>query len=295
MKAIHKARVNQIREYLASVNSPISQVQAYEVLARALGYKNKHVLAASEHRGPGEESPSSGLVSGPSSLPTVWTKDDLDVPVRALGSAPYSVVELDRQRWQVSAVIAVPLDLEDVEQFNDYVSMTLVGNEVALEDIWYDHVPEIVYAKGFAAYHVRGRVSKPEEFFGEEMEKAGLLEFNEFQENTAAELPLQVYGHVDLQGASHFVADTSLNAAFSRLQRQNPLVRLDAVQAFDESLFSAFVIETCNGGFYDEFGSLNKAAQVAQGLLKADDRLDGVQIIGVMPSGQAFTLVSFTD
>jgi hypothetical protein len=40
-----KNRVRAIRQYLAGIAQPITQTQAHELLARALGLKSKHVLA----------------------------------------------------------------------------------------------------------------------------------------------------------------------------------------------------------------------------------------------------------
>ncbi|MDO8415269.1 MAG: hypothetical protein Q7S87_03540 [Agitococcus sp.] len=47
MQVVEKTnRVAAIRHYLAGIHHPISQTQAHEVLARALGLKSKHVLAS---------------------------------------------------------------------------------------------------------------------------------------------------------------------------------------------------------------------------------------------------------
>jgi hypothetical protein len=49
-----KPVVKAIRTYLDGIGHPISQVQGYEVLARALGHKSKHVLST---QAPGEAAP----------------------------------------------------------------------------------------------------------------------------------------------------------------------------------------------------------------------------------------------
>ena len=46
MQDANKAAAKAVREYLAAIGHPISSTQSYEVLARAQGLRNKHVLAS---------------------------------------------------------------------------------------------------------------------------------------------------------------------------------------------------------------------------------------------------------
>lgn len=155
------ARVKALCEYLAAIGHPVSTVQGYEVLARAHGHKNKHVLAsASSGKPPRKEKPASAL-------PAFIVMDDEEVPVRPLGSQPYSYAEMVELDWEFDAIIPMPMDQLDVEGMNDYASKYLTGNEAALEDIGYTHVPEIIYGRDLAAYRVTGSVSSPEDFFEE--------------------------------------------------------------------------------------------------------------------------------
>lgn len=43
-----KNRVSKVQQYLAGIGSAVSTVQAHEVVARALGFKNKHSMAAAK-------------------------------------------------------------------------------------------------------------------------------------------------------------------------------------------------------------------------------------------------------
>lgn len=53
------------------------------------------------------------------------------------------------------------------------------------------------------------------------------------------------------------------------------------VQELDESEFGPYMVEA-NGGFYNEFESLNQAIRVAKGLLAADDSLDSVRVVSAL-------------
>lgn len=154
------SRVSAVRAYLEGVGLPISSTQGYEVLARSLGFKNKHALAASaalEVKGDARGLPKSVSVEG------------VQVPVMALTDEPYSVRRMREMGWEFDVVVPFALDgLDDIERMNDYASQRITGNDYALESISFDHVPELNYGKGWVAYRVRAVVSSPQDVFEEE-------------------------------------------------------------------------------------------------------------------------------
>ena len=150
-------RAKAVREYLRGVGVELSSVQAHEVLARSLGYKNKHVLAAVE--------PRAGRAY---SVPDSVTVEGQVVPVMALTGEPLGLAQMQALSWNLDLVVPFALDqLEDIDAMNDYASQRITGNEAALEDIRYDHVPELNFGKGWVAYRVSGHVSDPEAVFPE--------------------------------------------------------------------------------------------------------------------------------
>jgi hypothetical protein len=164
------ARVKAMCEYLAGIGQPVSNVQGYELLARALGFKNKHVLASSiaEARNAVEPLPAAPVI------PATVVIDGNTVIVRPADAKPLSYAEMVALDWQFDFVIAVPLDeLDgDIERINDFSSKSLTGNESALESLTFTHVPEVNYGQGFVAYQVCAYVSTPEEVFEEAQEAA---------------------------------------------------------------------------------------------------------------------------
>lgn len=162
-KTEQTGRVKAIREYLSGIGHDISSVQAHEVLARALGFKNKHVLAKAKPGAP-------ETLSAPSPAGSVVV-DGETVPVRATSDDPFTVEQMRAMNWTFDVVIPMPLDrLDDIDTMNDFASQAITGNEVALEDINFDHVPQVVYPKGWVAYRVTGVVSSPADLFEEEAE-----------------------------------------------------------------------------------------------------------------------------
>lgn len=181
-----KNRVADIRAYLESVGTPISSNSAHEIVARALGLKNKHVLKASLDSGEKKDKASV-------KFPDFIEIDGKSIPVRAADSAPYSADELRASNWHVSAVISVPLDKisEAIDSLNEFVSKALVGHEDALCDIGYKHLPQQLYSGGNVAMHVTGYIEDPEFFFAEESESdkefyESLKEFYALLEGNAA-------------------------------------------------------------------------------------------------------------
>lgn len=164
-KTEHNARVAAIRDYLAAVGSPVSSVQAYEVLARALGHKNKHVLNAttrSRHAAP--DSKGAGVTT-----PATINVDGVELAVLPIGSKPLSVKRMRELDWNFDLVIPVPLThLENIDVINGYASELITGEEAALEDLQFEHIPQVSYGKGYVAYRVTAYISSPADFFEEE-------------------------------------------------------------------------------------------------------------------------------
>lgn len=152
MKNEQQGRVAQVRSYLQGIGHAISQVQAYEVVARAQGFKNKHVMKAVSAR------PPVAVVTVPTDV-EYWPIGEDRVLVCALTDEPFTAEQLTSMGGKVDVILGVPLDLRDVDEFNDHVSMRLTGDEAALEDIRYEHIPEFCYGKGYIAYRVTGQVS----------------------------------------------------------------------------------------------------------------------------------------
>lgn len=156
-KAQQSPRVRAISEYLTGIGHPITSVQGYEILARALGLKNKHVLAQLDT----QEPPRAGL-------PSTVVIGAATVPVRSQDAKPFSIAEMTALGWSFDFVIPMALDdLQDIEAQNNAASKFLTGDEYALESICYEHVPDVQYDKGYVAYRVEAYVSSPGDIFDE--------------------------------------------------------------------------------------------------------------------------------
>lgn len=164
MQKIEKdARVSAIRNYVQGIGLELSNTQAHEVLARALGLKNKHVLAAQTVK----SSAAARAQSSRTRAPSVEAGGP-GVPVQALDDKPFDVERMQQLDWTFDVIVPVPLDfVGDIQRFNDHVSARITGNDAALEDISFEHAPEVVYGNGFVAYRVHGYVSCPADFFDE--------------------------------------------------------------------------------------------------------------------------------
>jgi hypothetical protein len=154
-----KKRVQAIRDYLDAVGSPVSSVQGYELLARALGFKNKHVLQASMDE-----------ATSPTVLETL-TPATIDIEgtlvrILGLGDGHFPVAKMQEMDWEFDVVVPFPLDrMEDIEAKNSFASERITGNDCALQDIGYYHIPEINFGEGYVAIRVTGYVTAPEDFF----------------------------------------------------------------------------------------------------------------------------------
>lgn len=153
------ANVKSVRAYLEGIGQPVSRVQGYEVVARALGYKSKHVLAQVDKPARGK--------SKKAGVPESVVIDGTTVLVRKLGDKALSVDQMKALNWEFDFVL--PLSLEDaigdIDRMNEAASLQLTGLDYALEDIGYEHVPGVNYGPGFAAYQVTGCVPSPAELF----------------------------------------------------------------------------------------------------------------------------------
>lgn len=191
-KSEQAARVKAMCEYLAGIGHPVSNVQGYEVLARALGFKNKHVLASStaESTSNAEKRPPAATVGG---VPAFVEVEGEQVPVRPLGAQPFSYAEMVALDWSFDVIIAVPLEKldggGDVEALNDFVSENITGNDCALESIGYTHIPEVNYGKDMLAYRVCAFVSAPEDLFDEAREASEASFYADLQELSKAIVP----------------------------------------------------------------------------------------------------------
>jgi hypothetical protein len=159
------ARVKAVRAYLENIGAPVTSVQGYEVLARSHGLKSKHVLVTLA-----DDAQRGTTTSPPSKFVEKFVEmDGKSVPVMALTDEPFSVPRMRELDWSFDIVIPVALDqLDDIDVMNDYASTRITGSEAALEDIRFDHVPEVVYGKGWVAYRVTGYVSSPDDIFTED-------------------------------------------------------------------------------------------------------------------------------
>lgn len=168
-KSQQRARVDAMRQYLQAIGHPISSNQGYELLARSLGLKSRDVLAAQASQ---ERTTAPAVPETPAN--TVML-DGKAIPVLPLQGSPLSVAQMQALNWELDAVVPMPVGLgdgEDIDAFNDRASLLLTGNEGALCDIGYEHVPQVTYPKGYIAVRITGSVDAPEECFSEVAEAA---------------------------------------------------------------------------------------------------------------------------
>ena len=186
-------RVRAVREYLAGIGHEVTLVQGHEIVARALGFKNKHVLAAqAATRAPKPSEPDVSVASG--------HREGL--PVMALTDKPLTAQQLLDKGWAVDIIVPFGLDqLDVIDTMNDYASRRITGNEAALSDISFDHEPDVNYGKGWVAYRVRGRIEEPELWYPE---KAGSAEETFYSD--LLELAQRVKGNVTVRVTSAGVA-----------------------------------------------------------------------------------------
>jgi hypothetical protein len=157
------SRVKAVCAYLEGIGHPISTVQGYEVLARSLGFKNKHVLAA-EGKKPAQAGNETSALAVPQSIEV----DGVRVRVMSLHDKPLTITEMQALDWSFDIIVPVPLEsISDIEVHNDYVSEFITSEAAAMEGIAYEHVPTVQYGKGYVAERVRASISDPGAFFEE--------------------------------------------------------------------------------------------------------------------------------
>jgi hypothetical protein len=200
-------RVRALSDYLAGSGHPVSSVQGHEILARALGLKNKHVLASLAKN--------AAKVSAPG-VPVEVVIDGEVVPVRPLGAAPYSVAEMQAMDWEFDVVIPVALDdLTDQDKLNEVASEFITGVDYALEDLAFEHVPEVCYGKDYVAYRVTAYVSSPADIW-DEVEAEDDAQFyaglNELAGALQNDLPVRVKVGTNHQPRVARAVDTTLLA-----------------------------------------------------------------------------------
>jgi hypothetical protein len=164
-KSEQTSRVKAMCEYLAALGHPVSTVQGYELLARAHGFKNKHVLAGQSG---GSAVAVSTMPEMPAGLPLSLMIDGIEVPVWPADSKPYTFDQMVALKWQFNVIIPVPVEqVGDIDQFNDFASRTISGSEGALESLVYTHIPTVNYGVDVLAYQVCAHVSEPGDYFEE--------------------------------------------------------------------------------------------------------------------------------
>jgi hypothetical protein len=143
-------RAENVRAYLQGIGREISSSQAYEVVARALGHKNKHTLAAAET----DASASVSQLQPASALSKARLK------VFEIDGKPFSARELAQRQFKVDVVVPVEmstLQADDLEGVNDLVSELITGSCCGLLDIGYEVYPHF-YGPDFVAVRVTAQV-----------------------------------------------------------------------------------------------------------------------------------------
>jgi len=162
------AHVKAICAYLDGIGHPISTVQGYEVLARSLGYKNKHLLAQVDDSVEGTHAAKVAKIVSveTNGVPPSVDIRGVSVPVMSLTANPLSIEHMKALDWTFDIIVPISLEATgNVDAMNDSVSSRITGVDYALCDIGYDHIPGINYGVGWAAYRVNGYVESPEDHF----------------------------------------------------------------------------------------------------------------------------------
>lgn len=190
-KSITKNRVAAVRAYLSGIGAPISQVQGYEVVARAQGFENKHTLNAAE-TGP----QSASTVAANPTVSELMVIDGLKYITGPNGTKyrffddgdkPMTVEEMRAASWMLKAVIPMDIaDVGDIEAQNDSASSTITGIDYALCDISYEVFPYF-YGNAAVAMLVSGVIEEPDGVF--ELDVDADSDLNETVENDVPEDP----------------------------------------------------------------------------------------------------------
>ena len=139
-----KQYADNVRSYLKGIGHEISASQSYEVVARAQGLKNKHVLAGS-----------TGATSTRKDSATAHSAPGLKV--FEIDERPFSVREMAERGYNVDVVVPVDMEIiqnDGIEGLNDLVSELITGSICGLQDIGYK-----VYPHFYGPDHVAMRVT----------------------------------------------------------------------------------------------------------------------------------------
>lgn len=184
-KSISKNRVSAVRSYLKELGHPITQVQGYEVVARANGFENKHTFAASLDVS--ETQPVAPVQTVVNTIQPVVMNTAIDrvqvingrtyiLDARGAlhrymrpGDTPMSVLEMKQEGWKIGVVLPVPLsDIGYINHMNDYVSKMVTGLDYALHDISYRVFPHY-YNEEYVAVMAIGYIENPDDIFGDQL------------------------------------------------------------------------------------------------------------------------------
>lgn len=142
-----EARIAAIQDYLRTLAYPVSREQALILLDCAVG-------------SPGVQAARDAGAAPP------------ETQVTADGDLPLSTERMRQLAWKIDSILAVPIRLlGDLDALNDYVSERITGNPAALEDVTYEHEPQINVGKGNTALRVCGVISSPDDWFPEEADR----------------------------------------------------------------------------------------------------------------------------
>jgi hypothetical protein len=140
----NKQSADNVRSYLKGIGHEISASQSYEVVARAQGLKNKHVLAGS-----------TGATSTRKGSATAHSAPGLKV--FEIDERPFSVREMAERGYDVDVVVPVNMEIiqnDGIEELNDLVSELITGSICGLQDIGFK-----VYPHFYGPDHVAMRVT----------------------------------------------------------------------------------------------------------------------------------------
>jgi hypothetical protein len=168
----NKQYADNVRSYLKGIGHEISASQSYEVVARAQGFKNKHVLAGT----------TVATLSAKAASPANFVSE---LKVFQIDERPFSVRELAGRGYDIDVV--VPVDMGTIQSdgmdgLNDYVSHLITGSICGLQDIGYKVYPHF-YGADHVAMRVTGQVGEQlasseegEAFFSQLEDKARLAD-----------------------------------------------------------------------------------------------------------------------
>jgi hypothetical protein len=118
------------------------------------------------------------------SLPDSVTIDGVVVQVRKPWQKSLHPKEMEALEYKFDFVLPFSLDetVGFIEAMNEDASHQITGCDYSMEDISYDHVPEVNYGKGFIAMRVTGFVSSPEDLHEAVAEETDDFFFESLQE-----------------------------------------------------------------------------------------------------------------